>query len=153
MSLPGGKTPGGGLPSVRQATRGVIPAVRSPQGLAAEPPARRLAVGFSRSPTLREALRSQLIALGHYRLDASPQIPDSPNGMLVGGQVAALRAEGGYFDCRARYFVARQPERAALFVSTVAASVPLLSLTDIAEGRAACLAELAVQIAARTSGQ
>lgn len=149
------------LNAQRSAARGAASASRTSRAsrvrpsLPEEPAARRLAVGFSRSPLLREALRGRLIAAGRYQLDAAPQLPDSPGALLVGGQVAALREADGFYECRARFFVARQPEGAALVVDHVAASVPLAPLSDgdsaLREGRAVCLSELAEQIAGRVA--
>lgn len=119
-----------------------------------EPALRRIAVGFSRSPGLREALRARLISLGRHRLDVTPQLPDSPDGLLVGGHVTVLGEADGFYECRAHYFIAVRPFGTSLAVDSAAASVPLpppsaLDPTQaLRQGRATCLAEVATQIVA-----
>lgn len=123
--------------------------------VAREPDVRRpLAIGFAESAELRALLRGRLAADRRYALSDSQQIPADPSGLFLGGFVSEMKAEHGWMSCRARYFVAGQPEFSTQVGETAAALVPLLQVKifrdrpeRLALAEQACLEQLADQIA------
>jgi hypothetical protein len=130
---------------------------REPEGPLLTSGKRPISVGFAQNSPLRSRLQAKLAAAGRYALQDAQQIPENtpgrPSGLFVSGFVANTQPEHGWWNCHARYFIASQPELAALQVESVAASVPIMEvhifrdrpeLLELAQE--ACLDQLADQI-------